>query len=163
MAETTSSHHALLTVAVQDLHAGEQLWVQRLPDLRDKAGATLRRFIEAECKRAATQAKELEAIATELGADIQGPPNLWLDGILDDATRDSDTIEAGTLRDIALIGAFRKGKQAERVSYETAVALGNYLYLLDMARSLTQIRDAEGEADADLYIQLMQLLNHPAR
>lgn len=163
MAQKTSTHHALLTVALQDLHAGEQVWLERLPTLRDKAGPALQRFIEAECERAATQAKQLEAMATKMGADTHGAPNIWLDAILDDATRDSETIEAGTLRDIALTGAFRKGKQAERVSYETAMGLAGYLHLSDMVHALTQIRDAEAEADADLSAQLMQVLSDPAR
>lgn len=158
MSAQVVSHHALLTVALQDLHAGEQLWLERLPTLRDKAGTALQRFIETECARAAAQAQQLKEIASGLDINIDGSSNLWMIGILDDAKRDSDTIEVGDKRDIALVGAFRKGKQAERVSYETAIALSNYLFLKDISEVLTFIRNAECEADSDLAAQLYQLL-----
>ncbi len=153
------SHHALLTVALQDLHAGEQLWLERLPGLHGKAGPALQRFIEAERTRATTQARRLEEMAAQLEMDIDGSPNLWMKGILDDAKRDAETIEVGSLRDIALVGAFRKAKQAERVSYETAMGLASYLSFNDISKALTSIRDAEHEADADLAAQLSQLLS----
>ena len=62
-----------------------------------------------------------------LGADRQGPRNIWLRAVLEDAERDVATTAAGRWRDVALVGAFRKGKQAERVSYETAIALAGHL------------------------------------
>jgi ferritin-like metal-binding protein YciE len=160
MANNVVSHHGLLVIALRDLHAGEQLWLERLPGLREAAGPALRHFIEGECERAVVQARELEEMATELDTDVAGSPNLWMSGILDDAKRDSETIGAGKLRDVALIGAFRKGKQAERVSYETAMGLSEYLFLTDILEVLTTIRSAEIAADADLKAQLSQLLTH---
>ena len=60
------------------------------------------------------------------------------------------TIAAGPLRDIALVGALRKAKQSERVSYETAIALARALGLGDAAATLETIRDEEHAADAAL-------------
>ena len=62
---------------------------------------------------------------------------------------------AGPLRDTALIGAFRKGKQAERVSYETAIALAAGLGRSEDAALLTRSRNEEAAADARLA-QLLQ-------
>jgi ferritin-like metal-binding protein YciE len=54
------------------------------------------------------------------------------------------------LRDTALIGAFRKGKQAERVSYETAVLLARRLGMKDVEVRLTAFRGQEEQADREL-------------
>jgi ferritin-like metal-binding protein YciE len=59
-------------------------------------------------------------------------------------------IEQGPLLDIALIGAFRKGVQADRVSYETAIALSRSLGLDDAERALTLSRDQLAETDDTL-------------
>ena len=52
--------------------------------------------------------------------------------------------------DTALVGAFRKGKQAERVSYETAIALAATLGEDEAETLLTGFRDEEAAADATL-------------
>jgi ferritin-like metal-binding protein YciE len=115
----TASAAALLHAALQDLHAGKRLQQQRLPALVETAGEELAALLTREMQLAGEQAARLEA----LGLDTAGPGNLWMAGILDDADRDSRSHQAGRLRDIALVGAVRKGKAAEIVSSETAIAL----------------------------------------
>jgi ferritin-like metal-binding protein YciE len=154
----TADEGELLLVAIQDLHAGEMAWQARLPAMRGKTGAVLGNAIDAECRRAAEQAAKLADIAERLGGSPQGAPNIWLNAVLDDAERDVATIEAGPPRDIAVVGALRKGKQSERVSYETAMGLASKLGEAEIARELTQIRDEEGAADAELNAILARLL-----
>jgi ferritin-like metal-binding protein YciE len=146
----TSTETELLIVAVQDLHAGERAWQERLPALRDKAGRDVADFIAQEMRRAESQAATLATVAAQLDAKPEDAPNIWLNAVIDDAERDAETIVAGPLRDIALIGALRKGKQSERVSYETAIGLAEKLGHDDIAQRLTNIRDEEGAADTDL-------------
>lgn len=154
----TAGEDELLLVAIQDLHAAELAWQSRLPAVRGKTGPELREAIDAECIRAAEQAAGLAVIAERLGGAPKGAPNIWLNAILDDAERDIATIEAGRPLDIALVGALRKGKQSERVSYETAMGLASKLGETEIAHELTRIRDAEGAADAELNVILSQLL-----
>lgn len=157
MTETATATD-LLIVAVQDLHDAERAWIERLPEFAGKTGETVAAFIEAERARSAGQASRLMQVARGLEASPVGAPNIWLRAILDDAARDAATIVAGPLRDIALVGAFRKGKQSERVSYETAIGLAEALALPDAAALLTASRDEEAEADADLADILASLL-----
>ena len=82
--------------------------------------------------------------------------------IIDDAHRDSRSILAGPLRDIALIGAFRKGKQAERVSYETAIMLAELIERPSFASTLTECRDEEAAADERLAALLIRTVE-PAK
>lgn len=115
-----ASRPSLLHAAIQDLHAGKLDAAKRLPTLadgaRDEALATL---LREEAARAGAHAARLAG----LGATADGPANLWMRGILDDAERDTRQTEPGRLLDIALIGAVRKAKAAEIVSSETAIAL----------------------------------------
>jgi ferritin-like metal-binding protein YciE len=59
-------------------------------------------------------------------------------------------IEQGPLLDMALIGAFRKGVQANRVSYETAIALAHSFGFDDAERALTTSRDQLAGTDETL-------------
>lgn len=82
---TIASRAALLHAAVADLHAGKLDAAERLPTLADKAGPELAPALRAEAGRANVQGQRLAA----LGVSPDGPENLWISGILDDAERDA--------------------------------------------------------------------------
>lgn len=149
----TASAAGLLHAAVQDLHAAKRLQAERLPPLAQAAGPDLAALIKAESVRAEVQAARIE----RAGVDTSGPANLWMTGILDDADRDGRSHQAGRLRDIALVGALRKGKAAEIVSGDTALALaaetGNAA-LADMVRAN---REEEVATDRELKALLGEL------
>lgn len=157
MSETDTTE-VLLIVALQDLLEGERAWLQRLPELRPKAPASIDAFVTEEMERSRAQAERLEKLLKVMPPDDEAMPNLWLCAILDDAARDSETIADGLLRAIAMVGAFRKGKQSERVSYETAIGLAEILKLSDPVQALTRSRDEEAAADAELAQLLSDLL-----
>ena len=164
MSDTVTAKQ-LLVVAIQDLHDAERAWIERLPPFEERTSGALLDFIREERSRAAGQADRLETFARALGASVDGSPNIWLRAVLDDADRDSETIEKGPLRDIALTGAFRKGKQSERVSYETAIGLAHALGEPGIAAGLTSSRDEESAADANLASLLgamLQTISSPA-
>lgn len=149
---------ALLIMALQDLHDGELALEQRLGAVRDNArDGEFRGLIEDDRDRSIRQRETLAMTARSLGGEPQDQPNIWLRAILDDADNDARTITPGPLRDTALVGALRKGKQAERVSYETAMALARRLKLDEAANSLARIRDEEQEADDQLAALLERL------
>lgn len=113
-----ASTDSLLHAAIQDLHAGASDQARRLP-AHAAQDAELRALLSTERRRAADRARRLEGT----GLNPSGPANLWMTGVLDDAERDADATEPGRLLDIALAGAIRKGKAAEVVACDTALAL----------------------------------------
>ncbi len=116
----TGSAAALLHVALQDLHAGKAMQVERLGGLIEAVrDAELKALLADEAGRAGVQRDRLAAMADVSGA----PENLWMKGVLDDAERDTKSHLPGLLVDVAVIGAVRKAKAAEIVSNETAIAL----------------------------------------
>lgn len=149
---------ALLVMALQDLYDGEQAMAQRLPVVRDHVRTpALRSWIKEYAVRSHRQRDRLADIARSLDAEPQGDSNIWLRAILDDADNDASSIAAGPLRDTALVGALRKAKQAERVSYETAMVLARRLSLHDALQRLTLVRDEEQTADDALAAMLEQM------
>jgi len=149
---------ALLVLGLQDLHDGECAWTDRVGGIaerieNDRFAATMR----SETGRGRERAGRLQAIASALRVDIAGAENIWLRAILEDAHRDTTMIEQGPLLDIALIGAFRKGVQADRVSYETAMALARSLGLGDAERALTLSRDQLTGTDETLAGLLQEI------
>ena len=153
-----STPRALLIMAVQDLYDAERAMVERLggvcANVRDDG---LSAIIERDRERSEDRCETLAGIARPLDADPSDADNIWLRAILDDADNDASTIEPGPLLDIALAGALRKGKQSQRVSYETAVALAQQLDMPDAAQSLKDIAAADGETDAALGEALRRL------
>lgn len=139
---------ALLVMAVQDLFDGEQAMSDRLPIARDHVSdGAFAALIGEDAERSRRQRDALADIARSLDAEPQGGPNIWIKAILDNSDNDAATIAGGRLLDIALIGALRKAKQAERVSYETAIVLARGLGLAEAAATLHRIRDEEQETD----------------
>ena len=85
----------LLKTAAHDLRAGADLYAARAPGIADKAAdEDLRRLLDETVDRARTHA----AVIGRSGLDKGGDDNLWMAGILDDAERDTKTIEAGQPR-----------------------------------------------------------------
>lgn len=148
----------VLVMAVQDLHNGECALVERLPKIRaEVADSAFAAEIAADADRSARQRERLERIADALGEKAEAESNVWLRAILDDADNDIASIAKGRWRDVALVGALRKAKQAERVSYETAIALAARCGMADAAADLTAIRDEEQAADETLARLLAKL------
>jgi ferritin-like metal-binding protein YciE len=146
MAEVEDAR-ALLLMAVQDLFDAEAAMVERLPVVRSHVrDEALAQLIERDEAHSKSQRDTLGRIARELGAEGEGERNIWQRAILDDADNDARTIAPGPLLDIAL----RKGKQSERVSYETALALAGRLGLEEARAALTAVRDEEQAMDEAL-------------
>jgi len=138
----------LLRIALQDLRAGKVLLASRLPALRDAATApALRDAIAGLIEEAGVEAARLAG----LGLATDGPQNLWMAGILDDADRDAGSHQPGVLLDIALVGALRKAMAAQIVSGETAIALARRAGLAKYTAAAEANRADEAAADGRLH------------
>lgn len=142
--DKTDDPESLLIAALQDMLAGERLFAEHFPAIAaDANAAPVREALAREVERARRQAATLAEDARAEG----GPPNLWMQGIVDDARRDAETVDAGPLLDAALLGAVRKALAAKHVSYETAVTLAERLAQTALAASLRRCRDEEAASD----------------
>ena len=149
----TASYTELLTVCIQDLHAGEAVLRDTLPVVGRHANAPR---LSAALHRLGREADlAIERLAAT-GRHKGGARNLWMAGIADDARRDTRSIEPGPLLDAAIIGAIRKAKAAQIVSYDTAIAVAAALRVEDIERVLIAIRRAAVSANRRLARLLPQ-------
>ena len=153
-----TSMRDLLVDCLQDLKAGEVATLQRAPALQVAvASPSVAAALERRLVHARERARGLDTCAEELGVSAEGPENLWMSGMLEDAKRDTETVEPGSCLDIALIGAFRKMVQAARVSYETAVCVAEGLGMEAVAARCRRARDQEADSDGELATALRRL------
>ncbi|KHL26474.1 hypothetical protein PK98_08645 [Croceibacterium mercuriale] len=152
------SARGLLVEALQDMADAARALAERGDGLADAVNDdALRMLIVADVRAAAREAGALIDLLTGLGAAAGGADNIWLRAILDDAGRDTETEARGRWRDVALVGALRKGKQAQRVSHETALALAEHLGDAEMAAVLRGLRDDAALMDTALAERLHAL------
>jgi ferritin-like metal-binding protein YciE len=153
MSETATASE-LLKTCLQDLHAGRTQLTERLPGSAAHArDAGLGQQLSALVTSARDEARAMEEICD----DLAGPENLWMAGMLDDVERDTRSIAAGPLLDIAIIGAVRKMLAADIVSLETAIALADRLNRSELAGLLRNCRSLASSLDALLVDNLEQL------
>lgn len=142
---------ALLHAALQDIHAGLRDQAARLPDVAHDAAL---RTLLAEAKRGSG---ELADRLEHEGLSPNGPDNLWMGGVLDDAERDARSTQPGRLLDIALAGAIRKGKVAESAACDTALALAEGAGQVALIATVKVIRAEAARADAALLAVIRRL------
>jgi hypothetical protein len=146
----TATKVALLQACIQDLYAARQVAVERLPCVTGKAGPELAALLD---ELTGTYAEEKERFeSTDLS--LEGPENLWMAGVIDDAERDTRSVIRGVLLDTALIGAVRKGVAADAVSLETAIAVARSLGREDIAARVEAMRERSGRHDGSLRAML---------
>ena len=150
----TASKDDLLKACIQDLHAARDVAAARLPHVAAAAGPELAPILRIIQRDFAAEAEQLEAT----GHNLDGPENLWMAGVMDDAERDTRTIASGPLPDTALIGAIRKGLAADEVSLETGVAVARSLGKERDSELLEEMRERSAQSDG----RLRQLLNEIA-
>lgn len=150
---------SLLETCIKDLHSAERQSVERSAPIVAAVGdGELSTCLEANVEQSRRQAERLERAAMAIGADADGPECIWTTGVFDDADHDVETIAAGPLLDIALIGAIRKGKQAEVVSYETAIHIARALGQSEAVALLEETHREEKQTDAVLHALLTKFL-----
>lgn len=150
----TSSPEDLLQLCLWDLVAAGRLVASRLPVLLDHVDdLVLCREFDQVVAEFDMRADRLSTLAIR----EEGPCNLWMAGMLDDAERDTRTIDRGRKLDIAMIGAVRKMLHAEAASIETAMALGERLLEYEAAKSVSDCHSECLERDAILRALLQKL------
>ena len=150
----TATSHALLRACIQDLYAGKRLLVERLPRVVAAIDdQSLRIMLEQIVEAADVQAERLKGT----GLADHGPANLWMAGMIDDATRDSKSIEPGPLLDVALIGAVRKMRAAEIVSDQTAIAVAAAIGQYAVIEAVQANEAEEVESNRALAVHLHAL------
>lgn len=144
----------LRDLCLWDLAEAARLAARRLPAVaKQAADPGLRRDLNAMAAEMAGRADRL----SHAGGQSEGPPNLWMAGMLDDAERDTRTIAEGAKRDIAITGAARKMLLAERASLDTALVVARCVADTGALAVLASCRKEGIDRDANLERVLNEL------
>ncbi|MDG5750310.1 hypothetical protein P8R33_04240 [Qipengyuania sp. XHP0211] len=120
---TTTNFGQFLRVALDDLREGRRSLARRLQEV---AVATNDVATKETFRNLIARSSEESSILGQMLGEPDGQPNLWANGIMDDALRDIESTAQGRARDVAVIGAIRKFLAADIVSLETAIALDQH-------------------------------------
>jgi hypothetical protein len=141
-----TSRAELFELCVQDHCAAARLAAKHLPTVAAAAGEDLVPLVTRVAEEFGARP---DAFARMVGS-LDGPENLWMAGVTDDALRDTRTIDKGPLLDIAIVGAVRKELGADEVSLETAIGLARALDRAEDEASLTAMRERDRSLLAEL-------------
>ena len=141
----------LLIDELKDLYSAEKQIVRSLPKLAKAATSPeLKEAILDHLEETKGQVGRLEQIATIVGKKLTGKTCVGMKGVLEEGSEVLEEVEAGTVRDAALIGASQRVEHYEMAGYGTARDFAKTLGLDDVAELLEATLEEEKAADKKL-------------
>ena len=143
---------ALLEEQIQDLYSGENQIIEALPTMIEAArDDELKTALKEHLEETKTQKKRLEKIGEELGIDPDGEKCKGMEGIIEEGEELVEKeAEEDDVRDAAIIAAAQRVEHYEMAGYGTARTYARMLGHEDVASTLQQTLDEEGDADEKL-------------
>jgi ferritin-like metal-binding protein YciE len=141
----------LLVEELKDLYSAEKQIVKALPKIiRGAASAELKQAIQEHLEVTKQQVIRLEEVFGQLDEKAKAKHCKGMEGLLQEGAECLEEEDAGTLRDLQLIGAAQRVEHYEVAAYGTAKAMAQKLGLSDAAELLTKTLEEEEEADKTL-------------
>lgn len=141
----------LLLEEIKDLYSAEKQIVKALPQMiKGISSAELKSAIQEHLEVTKGQVTRLEEVFSHLEQKPKAKPCKGMEGLLAEGAEALQEGEAGTLRDLQIIGAAQRVEHYEMAAYGTAKTMAEKLELSEAAELLDQTLTEEEEADAKL-------------
>ena len=141
----------LLLEELKDLYSAEKQIVKALPKIIKGASSDeLKTAIQEHLDVTKNQVTRLEEVFGQLEQKPKAKHCKGMEGLLEEGAECLQEEEAGTLRDLQLIGAAQRVEHYEVAAYGTAKAMAEKLDLSDAAELLKETLAEEEEADQKL-------------
>ncbi|HZW29022.1 MAG TPA: ferritin-like domain-containing protein [Trueperaceae bacterium] len=141
----------VLAHEVKDLYSAEKQLVEALPKMAKAASdERLRKAMEKHLEVTRQQVARLEEVGKTLGTEVTGHACEGMKGLIKEAEGLLKENEPSEALDVALISAAQRVEHYEIAAYGSAVAFAKELGHHDVARTLQQTLDEEGQADKEL-------------
>lgn len=138
---------------LSDTYSAEKQMTKSLPRLAKAAtDEGLVAAFEAHLTETEAQVERLEQVAEVLGIKIKRIKCEAMEGLVDEAKEIIDSIDAGPLRDAALIGGAQKAEHYEIAAYGTLCAMAKSLGYKDALPLLLETLEEEKATDEKLTI-----------
>ncbi|NZA28238.1 ferritin-like domain-containing protein [Luteimonas sp. SJ-92] len=136
---------------LSDIHSAERQLTKALPRLAKAADAPeLASAFEAHLEETNGQIERIDQVVELLGIKLKRIKCAAMEGLIEEGKEVIDEVEAGPLRDAALIGGAQKVEHYEIASYGTLCALAKQLGYKDAIPLLQETLDEEKATDEKL-------------
>lgn len=150
-ATKVGSLEELLVEELQDLYDAEKQLTKALPKMAKGAHSPeLKKAFEHHLEDTEGHVERLEQVFEELGERAKGKACKAMKGLIDEGAQFLKSLDSGSVRDAALIGAAQRVEHYEMAGYGTVRAFAQRLGNKKAARLLQQTLDEEGAADKKL-------------
>ena len=136
---------------MKDIYDAEQRIVRALPKMIDKAGSdALRTALQNHLRETEQHVVRLERGFEQLGENPRRKACKAMEGLLAEGEELLKESDDDNLRDVAIIAAAQKVEHYEMATYGTLREWARQLGYDDLARTLQETLDEEGQADKKL-------------
>ena len=141
----------MYTDGLRDLYSAETQLTKALPKIAEAVESPkLQAAVKDHLEVTKNQKQRLETIFEDLGEKPSGHVCKAMQGLIEEGSELIDKVEAGPVRDAALIGAAQKVEHYEIAGYGTMCAFAKLLGLDEHAELLNQTLEEESETDEKL-------------
>ena len=163
MAELTTLDDLLLE-QLKDLYNAEKQLTKALPKMAKAASnAELKKAFQTHLAQTEGHVERLEQVFESLGEKAKGKLCHAMKGLIEEGQEAIKEDATPEVKDAALIAAAQRVEHYEMAGYGAARAHAMQLGLQDVARTLQQTLDEEGEADKKLTALALSHVNQEAQ
>jgi ferritin-like metal-binding protein YciE len=141
----------LLLEELRDIYSAEKQIVKALPKIvKGAASKDLKAAVQDHLEVTKGQVTRLEEVFSQLDQKPKTKHCKGMEGLLQEGAESLEEREAGTLRDLQLIGAAQRVEHYEVAAYGTAKAIAEKLGLSEAVGLLNETLEEEEQADKKL-------------
>ena len=145
---TISTPRDLLVEELKDLYSAETQLLKALPKMAEAATTEqLREAFETHLEQTQEHVNRLEQIGKDLGESLTGKTCKAMQGLIAEGEEIMEEDATPTMLDLALIGAAQKVEHYEIAGYGTTRTLAEISGEDDIAATLQETLNEEGETD----------------
>ncbi|CTP88717.1 hypothetical protein XTPLMG728_1995 [Xanthomonas translucens pv. poae] len=148
---------------LSDIYSAEKQLTKALPKLaRASANPALHAAFEAHLEETQGQIERIDQIVEKLDLRLKRIKCAAMEGLVEEGKEVIESIEAGPVRDAALIGGAQKVEHYEIASYGTLAAMAKQLGKTDALKLLLETLEEEKSTDEKLTMLAEQGGNQDA-
>ena len=138
---------------LSDIYSAEKQMSKALPRLaKNSESEQLAAAFEAHLEETLGQIERIDQVVEMLGIKLKRIKCVAMEGLVDESKEVIDEVEAGPLRDAALIGGAQKAEHYEIAAYGTLCAMAKSLGYKDALPLLLETLEEEKATDEKLTI-----------
>ncbi|HZL37216.1 MAG TPA: ferritin-like domain-containing protein [Tepidisphaeraceae bacterium] len=141
----------LFVFELKDLYDAEHQITEALPKMKEAAtNPQLKLAFESHLRETQNHVRRLEQVFSQIGCQPERETCAAMKGLISEGQGMINAKGNNTVRDAGLISAAQRVEHYEMASYGTVRTLAQQLGFMDVARTLQQTLDEEGNADKKL-------------